>query len=523
MPVPSPVTRELDEREHEARSVDALLAAHQPLIERIKLSFGIDRAAFCRDVLPLIRAYAQYVSWLPATPTAEFAVPGGLFQLGLETAFVALQGTDGHIFSGKLTISARSQLEPRWRRATFLAGLCAELHRAVGPIVVRDDAGQTWPSLLCPLASWLEQRPAQRYALDWRATASDTRNLGLLAVRQVIPDQTLQFLANGNDVILAHLLASIGGLPLHRGRNALDDLARRALALVIERDLAAHDGAGSWQREGHHQLRYLVEGLQWLTSNESAWRPNQEKSRVWFATDGLYLVWPGALQDLARLLERQQLAGMPADPGDLTERLGEVLERTADGSLLWTIHTPEAATPLQAIKLASPLLLLGALDTVPVALTGPLARDRRAAAPDPPDPPVPPDPPQTALFEPAAPPASPDAIPSPVPDDARAPQWRLRAPLRLNVGVAHALATILDRQSDQVVLDPDTQTLFVPLHLFEGQHLAPALVLRALAEVGMLATDAAATTAVDHQRSSDGSTIAGARLRGRFVETVAGA
>jgi len=87
--------------------VDDLLAGEADLIARIKLCYGIDRDSFERDVLMLVRRYAACVHLLPATADNYFSKPGGLLRLGLETAFFSLQGTDAHIFSGRMSISTR--------------------------------------------------------------------------------------------------------------------------------------------------------------------------------------------------------------------------------------------------------------------------------------------------------------------------------------------------------------------------------------------------------------------------------
>ena len=108
-----------------ALSVDEVLAANADIVSRIKLCYGTDRDTFVTDVLALIRQYAAYVHLLPATADNYFSAPGGLLRLGLEAGFFSLQGTDAHIFSGRSTISTRRLLEPRWRHATFIAGLIA--------------------------------------------------------------------------------------------------------------------------------------------------------------------------------------------------------------------------------------------------------------------------------------------------------------------------------------------------------------------------------------------------------------
>lgn len=125
----------------EALPLAHVVATHRPLLDRIKLCFGADRATFERELMPLVHGYASFVHLLPATSDNYFHTPGGLLQLGLETAFYSLQGTDAHIFSGRATISERRELEPRWRIATFIGGLCCELHRALSHLIVTTAGG----------------------------------------------------------------------------------------------------------------------------------------------------------------------------------------------------------------------------------------------------------------------------------------------------------------------------------------------------------------------------------------------
>ena len=173
-------------------SVDELLAPHSELIARIKLCYGSSREDFEREVLTLIRRYAEFVHLLPATSDNYFSAPGGLLRLGLETSFFSLQGTDAHIFSGRSTITARRHLEPRWRLATFIAGLCTESHRVFSHLTVTDNTGEAWPSYLQPLFGWLQARGAERYFLHWQPQAIETRGLGVFALAQVVPPAVLQ-------------------------------------------------------------------------------------------------------------------------------------------------------------------------------------------------------------------------------------------------------------------------------------------------------------------------------------------
>ena len=490
--------------------VEDLLAAEADLIARIKLCYGADRDGFERDILVLVRRYVACVHLLPATADNYFSRPGGLLRLGLETAFFSLQGTDAHIFSGRMSISARRQLEPRWRHATFIAGLCCELHRLLSHVIVTDGAGETWPAFLQPLTDWLAARAADRYFLRWRPHAVETRGLGLFALPHVVPPAVMADLAEGNVVIVPHLLASIGGIPVYRDHNILDELVRRSLALVIDRNLlASADRYGSPQY-GSHLERYLVDALRRLTHGNSAWVPNREKSRLWFGQDGLFLIWPGGAEDVHQLLEADQLAGIPKAPETMLELLlaaGVFEAATTTGRATWSIQPPGAKAPLEAVKLSAPAILLAGIDPPPAALPQTLEFKEQASAPPtsqtagPVSPSAPPvkSGTQLSLIPPPEPPADSKAgapveiEPAPFPPElVSAPPpafFTLQAPMRLNPVVRDALADAVRTLNDGMGL-PAVCTIahgvFVPLVEFERRGIQPSLAMRALVETRML-------------------------------------
>lgn len=482
-------------------AVGDILAEHERLIARIRLCFGLDQETFARDALALIEAYAGYVHLLPATPDNYFRQPGGLLQLGLEVAFYALQGTDAHIFSGQSTISTRRRLEPRWRHATFIGGLCCELHRALASLIVVDADGNEWPAYLTPLAVWLADRQVERYFVRWRAQATEARSLGLFALPHVVQLDVLQNLGAGNAVIVPHLLASVGGLPVYREPNVLDSLVRRSLALVIDRNLkASADRYGSPQF-GSHLERYLVDALRRLASAEPAWMPNRERSRVWYGNEGLFLLWPQCAADAQALLEADQLPGIPKSADTVLDLLLSAgVAEPRDGSHdTWLIHPPGSKGPLDAIKLTSPAILWSGPGASPRPLDGTLVAslepNRTMAAPAGPAPP-PSHKGRLSLLEaaePAAvatlpPPAGP-AVAAPAIEAAAATAIALKAPMRLNPAVRDALDSIV------ATLNGDARTaaactvatgIFVPLAELERRGLQPALAMRALGDLRML-------------------------------------
>ncbi len=330
-------------------SLEELLAPHMELITRIKLCHGSSRDEFERDLLPLIRGYASFVHLLPATATSYFSHRGGLLQLGLETGLFSLQGTDAHIFSGRSTITERRQVEPRWRLATFIAGLCAEAHRALSQVVVTNSSGTTWPGYLRSLFDWLRDSKSDHYFVRWQLDSMDTRMLGVFAVSQIVPTAVVQYLSEHNSVIVSHLMASVAGVGLYRERNVLDELVRRSLALVIDRNLKS------------------------------------EMSRVWYGLDGLFLMWPNAADDLIKLIEIDQLVGIPKTPDVLLQVLiaaGAFVAHDAENPL-WTIKVPTSNKLWTAVRLSSAAVLCASSDNDMAPLDLVLANQPAREAPSP--------------------------------------------------------------------------------------------------------------------------------------------
>jgi conjugal transfer pilus assembly protein TraI len=481
-----------------------LVAQNADLIGRLRTCYGADADTFEREILQLVRRYAAYVHLLPATADNYFCAPGGLFRLGLETAFFSLQGTDGHIFSGCSTISVRRHLEPRWRLATFIAGLCCECHRGLSHLMVADASGEQWSGYMTPLADWLTASGASRYYLRWRPRAVEIRSLGVFALPHVVPAGVLRHLAEDNDVIIPQLMASIGGIATYRDHNVLDDLVRRSLALVIDCNLGANADRYGRPQFGSHLERYLVDALRRLAASDSAWIPNRERSRVWLARDGLFLIWPAAAEDIRRVLEEDQLRGIPKSSETMLEILlaaGVVSARDAEHPC-WTVRPPGAKTLHDAVRLSSPAILFNSVEPAPVPLPGEVVvlSGDAGKAPAPACTPAPAQPgPGTQLSlipssetpqelpDKRVEPLPPVIVPDHSPPSSQSPALKL--PMRLNAVVRDALTGIvetLNASAGPARCCMIAEGLFVPLDQFEQRGVPAAVALRALAEVRLL-------------------------------------
>lgn len=529
-----------------ASTVDELIASESEFLQRFKYCYGCDAETFDRDIVEPIRRYASYVNLLPATADNFFCSAGGLFRLGLEVAFFALQGTDAHIVSGRATITVRKELEPRWRQATFLAGLCSELHRTLSHATVTDEHGNEWPAYLVPLTVWLERRKARRFFVRWIANAPESRGLGLFALPHIVSPESMQHLAAANNVVVPQMLASMTGIPLLHEQSILIELVKRSAALVIDRDLAASAHRYGRPILGAHIERYLLDAMRHLVAAHPAWSPNTERSRVWLGAEGLFIVWPNAAAEIRKVLEDDELRGIPKSPETIVEILtaAGVLIAPPEGQACWSILPPGSSAALEAIRLASPDILLtgqarpvealaqplvartaaassravGATNTTnasiaaespPTVPTPAATRTRKAnpgaasstagpAADDAagaPEPHIPPPDAQGALdFDP--PPATPAAAAGPpetVPTQPASVEpsqkFGLKAPLRLVPQVRQALQAAIATMNDDArsaVAVTVASGVFVPLAHFKANGIDVSVALRALADVDML-------------------------------------
>lgn len=544
------------------RAIDELLEEHKDVIARIKLCYGCDNAAFHADLLEPIRGYAAYVNALPATRAGHHSAPCGLLRLGLDVAFYALQATDSQIFAGRQTISNRRLLEPRWRRATFIAGLCSELHRCLGQTVVRDAQGQTWQPYLLPLTAWLKRRHADRFCVQWRG-GPEQRALGLFALPMIVPAATLEDLAQNNDVIVPHMLASVSGMASYHEHNVMDQLVRHAAALVINRERLANGQDGAEQDPPIYLARHVVEAMRALVLTDPNWLPNAPRSRLWYGQDGLYLVWPNGAADILRMLADERLPGAPGTAQAALEILvgGGVVPETFQGGYLVRIEPPGACEPISAVPIVSPGLLLAELEPAPAPLPRWLEVQAERMPPSPPprrpgpdgapsEAPDTTDPSKRAAPEPdvakdkhlqtsavnegtsgmaRSPKASPNEglCEDPAPRGQRAPrreevrkqppgQAVLHAPLRLNRAVARALEAIVGSLHGK---DPQCWavggTLFVPMSSLAKHGVDARQACRSLGDAGMLEPDGDGELV--RSENIGGARVAGLRIGAKFV------
>jgi conjugal transfer pilus assembly protein TraI len=108
-----------------------IVATQGELIARLQDALAFTDARFAALVRPVVERYAAFVHLLPASEGHHHRGAGGLFRHGLEVAFHAAQASQGRIFALDRSPAERRALEPRWRLAAGLAGLCHDVGKPV--------------------------------------------------------------------------------------------------------------------------------------------------------------------------------------------------------------------------------------------------------------------------------------------------------------------------------------------------------------------------------------------------------
>lgn len=350
--------------------VDDVIATQDELLKRLYHLAGVGREDFERLYMAPIRNLAEHINLLPASEIGTHRGAGGLFRLCLEIAFFSRQASEGTIFSGGAGVERRRLLEPRWRYATWLAGLTVELHRPVAQMLVVSAEGEQWPPFQESLHAWLTRSNCDHYFVRWRQETPTMNKPGQgiasFMMHRIIPADCLQYLhMESPDIVPAMFDVATGNISPHQ----LSPMARvvgEVRRKVFERDEATRPQAYGNLTVGSHLEPHLLDAIRRLTA-DGTWKINCQKARLWYGTDGLFLVWRTAAKEMLELLKGDGITGMPQDPQTLLDLLlkAGVFSADKDGSPYWTIYSPLTSNELLAVKFANELTVLASLDEEP--------------------------------------------------------------------------------------------------------------------------------------------------------------
>ncbi|MHB8697637.1 MAG: MobH family relaxase [Sulfuricaulis sp.] len=355
------------------RKIESLLDDEQSLIARIRLNSGVSNETFEKLYTPLLIGYGDFIQMLPASRAKHHFTPGGMWRFSLEIALLSLQTADSKIFSGAEPVELRHLIEPRWRFASFCAGLLLDVGIVLSQMRVLSPDGTPWEPLLSSLHSWASKVGADHYYVQWLPEDEMLQDRqyrmfsGVLANR-LLPSEILSYLYQGSTSILHELVLALSGLSSAHSQNTLLLIVDQSRNSSIERDIKSRAGFSPSGTIGLPVETYLLDAIRSLS--RSHWKLNTPGSLLWLTPRGLFIRWEEAVPHILKHLEREGLHSMPKMSNTLAEILLQhkmaippKYGKTHD--IYWSIDVPGVGAAA-ALLFSSPELILSNRNQEPV-------------------------------------------------------------------------------------------------------------------------------------------------------------
>ena len=319
---------------------------------------------------PAMLRLAAFVHLLPASQAHHHRGAGGMLRHSLEVGLWALQQTEGKLIRGVTTPQQRRVIEPRWRLAVFLAGICHDLGKVVTDLTVTDRANaQRSRPYHQGVYDWALSHDIENYFLHWQeGRGRHHTNVSSTLIDAVIANQSFDWISDGSTDVVIWLTESLNSNPGQA--NQIHNYVVRADQLSVERDLKTMGVAMAGYEIGVPVERYLTDIMRRLV-REGVWRINEPSARVWNINGVTYLAWPMAGEEIARRTNDEDIPGLPKTPDGILEMMverGIACMREGDGDPYFYIAPDVLTEKIPTLKLKSIRLRDQALiSTMPIA------------------------------------------------------------------------------------------------------------------------------------------------------------
>lgn len=337
-----------------AVSPEALLDTQESLIRQLKHELALTPEQNKALVDPLLVSYASFVHLLPASKAHHHRGAGGMLRHGLEVALWATRGFHTKIIDGHESGERRKVLEPRWRLAVAVAGLCHDIGKTAYDVTVTDPTGKKiWDVYGGLLSEWIETERLDRYFISWRSGREHKvhERFGHLLTMRVIPREVLSFLNEADPRIIAVMHETIAGQIPKGPAKVVHELVMSADQRSVQRDIKGQRVADSDSALGVPVAKYLVDAMKRLI-DLGEWKANQEGQPLWVTGEGVFLDWDKAVPQITGLLISDGISGIPRSHDSVAESLSDfdviTKQVTADGTE--TFYVPVAPEKLCSKK-----------------------------------------------------------------------------------------------------------------------------------------------------------------------------
>lgn len=336
----------------------AILAKNKDLLTRIQLSSDFTADQFKYHVMPLIQNYARLVHLLPATNHVHHYALGGLFRLGLEVGFYSLQSSEGIVFVSSGAHEERLKKEPRWRYASFLAGMAYNTSRLATNIVVSSPDGKTrWDPYLDTIAEWAKRSKITHYQASCQdGVIRANQSAALLFLNRLITPSCLSYLAEADREMIPIVVNAIAGVATPGIKSPLSSLIVDTLHKCEKKNVL--DGVN--KNDTSSRDSFIHNGMLYVLHELIArkWSVNTPGAELWVTTAGVYVDWSIAAPGYCRSINER--VSLPPDQELIANILTEkklalpYVRDSGEMSHLWPveIELSDAIIRIEGVRLA---------------------------------------------------------------------------------------------------------------------------------------------------------------------------
>lgn len=314
---------------------------HAELIRRIKVAYGHTDEEVRLHLIQPIAAVSDWLHLLPGPPGSGFERTGGASEQALLNCLWCLQAAEGQTFDDRRTGTHAEDGAQRWRLACGLGGLFVSMSDVLARVEVVSDQGEPWAALAMPMQHWLQSRGIERYRHRWVEASRAGFDPGIYVASRCLTADLVAYLSDGGAAAFTSMLTCIAKSD-GAAADAVGSIVRRTGAAMVVRH----------GREGDRAERRLVrETLRQLFATPD-WLPNSPGGHVWYAVDGLFLLWPEAgIRMLDALSSGHADAGAVYSLDSLLEELrGSAVIDWGPATMI-SIRPPGHATPHLAVRI----------------------------------------------------------------------------------------------------------------------------------------------------------------------------
>lgn len=340
-------------------SADKLLSTYSNLVSRIAGLSNFDGATSRDAIHRILHNYAEYVHALPASYLEHYYGAGGLLKLGLDVGFHSLQASNGVVFT-KESAEIRARAEPRWKLATFIAGIACEVYRTISSMRITNQRGDEWSPLIESLTEWLERTQSTRYWVIWvkNDDVANQRSVVSMIIPHLVDTDILEYISKERQALLM-MFSSITSGVRPSDSNPIALLVEKKRFQLIKRDVERNPNKLGKPQIGSHIDPSIIDAIRSLLKTQ-VWQVNQKGGRVWLTAEGCFVAWKQGGPELIKRLAQNDIPGMPNDAETIREIMQAhgIIERNPSGKTYWSIVPEGAKATVDAVKISKPILII---------------------------------------------------------------------------------------------------------------------------------------------------------------------